>query len=454
MASPLDLPRSVALDILTRVTATDAYAEPLLDAALENNRVLDRRDRAFITELVYGTLRWRGRLDWAIRSASNVPLDRIEPDVLDLMRMAAYQILFLDRVPDSAAVDESVEMVKTRSRGKRAAGFVNAILRRIAREKDRIAWPEAASDPAGYLSVILSHPDWLARRLAEDFGPEAAARLCEANLSIPIVFVRANTLKTDRDALARLLAGEGVDTKPCIYSPDGLVVIGAAKPVFRTDAFAQGLLYIQDEASQLVSRLLAPEPDAQVLEVCAAPGGKTTHLAQLMEGRGRIVAIDIHPRKLAVLAGTCGRLGIGSVLPLAADGAVALPLRDGEAFDAILVDAPCSGVGTLRRNPERKWRLDPAEIGPLARLQGRILRSAAERLKPGGVLVYSTCTLLREENEAVVEEFIEEENFELAPPPEAFPEECRGLVGEGGIMRTYPETYGMDGFFAARMRRR
>ena len=177
-------------------------------------------------------------------------------------------------------------------------------------------------------------------------------------------------------------------------------------------------------------------------------------MAQLMEGLGRIVAIDIHPRRLTALARTCGRLGIGSVRALAADGAMALPLRDGEAFDAILVDAPCSGVGTLRRNPERKWRLDPGEIGPLALLQGKILRSAAKRLKPGGVLVYSTCTLLREENEEVVERFLEEGDFELEPPPAALPEACRGLVGEGGIMRTYPETHGMDGFFAARMRRR
>ena len=454
MARSDDPSRRIALEILSRISSRDAWAEPLLASAFRGNPILDGRDRAFVTEIVYGTLRWRGRIDRVLGTYSNIPLHRIDPGLLDLLRMGVYQILFLDRVPDSAAVDESVELAKTRARNRGAAGFVNALLRRVARERGAIDYPNPDSDPVGHISTTLSHPDWIVRRLADQFDTDDARRICEANNEVPRTFVRVNTLRARREDLICALQSEGVVCGPCTFSPEGIEVMYAPIPIAETDALRKGLLYIQDEASQLISRILAPEPGGQVLDLCAAPGGKATHIAQLMEDRGLIVAVDINPRKLRSLERTTKRMGVTSVRAMAADGTGGLPFGPEPVFDAILVDAPCSGIGTLRRNPERKWRLRPEDIVGLAGLQQRLLLCAARWLKPAGVLVYSTCTLFREENDLVVEAFLAKGGFDLEGVADSLPETCRGLVDEGGMFRTYPEAHGMDGFFAARMRRR
>jgi len=377
---------------------------------------------------------------------------------LQLLRLGVYQVLFMDRVPESAAVNESVRLAKALFKNEKITGFVNALLRSVIRDKNRDFFPPFAEKPVEHIVQFFSHPPWLAERWVKDFGPEVALRICAANNQKPPFTVRANTLKIGREALLQRLQEDGIPTQPTPYSPDGLT-LAKAPDLAKDPLFQEGMYFIQDESSQMIAFLLEPQPGERILDVCAAPGGKTTHLAQLMQNRGEIFALDLLGSKIKLIRENCHRLGITSVQVLEGDATQPLPIPEGIHFHRVLVDAPCTGLGILHRNPEAKWRRRPEDIPRLAKVQAAILDRASSCLNPGGILVYSTCTMTLEENERGVETFLAKRtDFEREDLSRTAPLFMRPLVSSEGFFRTYPERImgesgRMDGFFAARLRK-
>jgi len=436
--------RAVAARVLERVVTEGAFADLALDAELERRR-LAARDSALATELVYGTLRWQRYLDWILAPHSKRPLSTLDPRPLVLLRMAAYQIAILDRVPSFAAVNDAVTLA---GRGKPGvAGFVNAALRSFARRGVREREPRPPADPVEALAIRCSFPTWLAARWVERYGAVEAEALMRALNERPALTLRTNTLRLSREALGeRLAREEGLSPRPTAYAPEGLTVEPAGRPA-AWRAFADGACAVQDEASMLVAHLLEPQPGETVGDVCAAPGTKTTHLAQLMANRGRLLAFDPQPARLGLVREAASRLGVAVVETLEGTVEVLAPtFRD--TCDAVLVDAPCSNLGVLRRNPEVKWRRAPHDLAAAAIRQQAILAAAATMVRPGGRLVYATCSLEPEENEAVTRALIEARADFRPSPPATFP-----LPLEQGVLRCLPHRHGTDGFTAVRFRR-
>ena len=430
-----------------RVATTDAFADVLLAERLRAAR-LGAADSALATRLVYGTLAWQGRLDHHLAGLVRSPLARLEPAVHAALRLGLYQLLFLERVPAYAAVDSSVRLV---GRARRAAvGLVNAVLRRAAAAgRDGLPLPDAAADPHGRMAVEWSHPRWLVERWARDFETDELVRLLESDNVRGPVSIRANRLRTTRDALRAELAAAGAEAIDGEWAADALVVRRGAARLRATRVWRDGHFLFQGEASQLVAPLVAPAPGARVLDACAAPGGKSTHLAALV-GAGAVIALDVRAAGAARILAEARRLGADTVHALAADARLP-PFRSG--FDAILVDAPCSGLGTLRRHPEVRWRRGPEDVARLATLQREILDGVAPLVRPGGTLVYAVCTLLREENEDVIRAFL------AAWPRFVVDDLSRSLCGRvrealtgDGFLRTLPHRDYLDGFFIARLR--
>ena len=440
-------PRHAAFNILLRIEKERSYADILIDRELSLG-LLKGPDRGLLTELVYGVLRRQGTLDHIISRFSKQRLDKLERAVLLLLRLGLYQAFFLDRVPVSAAVNETVKLAHILA--PRAAGFINAVLRRADRERDSIEYPEKSSDPAGFISACYSNPRWISEQWIGQLGIEEAGALAQSMLATPPFTVRVNTLKTGREELRARLATEGVTAEPGRYSPFALHLSGPVQ-LGSLPSFREGLFTVQDESSQMAAILLAPQPGEQVLDLCAAPWGKTTHMAQLMDNRGAILACDASPRKLELVEETATRLGI-TIITTAPQNA-ARPLPTADRFDRILVDAPCSGLGVLRRNPEGKWWKTPQNVTELVSTQKAILRNSASRLETGGILLYATCSTTREENEAVVDDFLSHQSdFMLEDLHKLFPAYAE-LFTERGCFRSWPHRHGMDGFFAARLRR-
>ena len=436
--------REVAAHVLERVEADAAYPDVLLDHALGSHR-LSQRDVALTTELVYGTLRWQRYLDWILAPHSRRRLESLDARVRVLLRMAAYQIAFLERVPSFAAVNDAVALAP---RTPGVTAFVNAVLRSFARRGVREREPAPPRDPLEALATRRSFPTWIAERWVLRFGRPDAEALMGAMNERPPLTLRANTLRISRDALAaRLTAEEGLAWRPTQWAPEGLVVGPGGAPG-NWGAFADGSFVVQDEASMLVARLLEPRPGETIADVCAAPGTKTTHLAELMQNRGRVLAFDPQPGRLERVREAAGRLGITIVEPVEGTvEALASPFR--AACDGVLVDAPCSNLGVLRRNPDVKWRRQPADLATNAERQGRILDAAATMVKPGGRLVYATCSLEPEENEAVVQAFLAAHPEIRVDPPGEFPLP----IDPDGTLRCLPHRHGTDGFTAVRFRR-
>ena len=422
--------REVALDVLARVATRRAtLAEALAAPAAER---LDERDRGFLHELVLGTLRRRGWLDHVIARLSSRPLDRISPGVLDALRLGAYQLLFL-RVPPHAALSESVELARRVE--PRAAGFANAVLRRLQREGPPPE-PDPVADPVAWLTSAGSLPAWLAERWFARLGAEPAVARARALLAPLPTHVRLNPRVADAE---QQLAAAGVSLRPTAIPGAFEAEGGRLAPLAE-----RGLLYVQDAASQLVARLAADE--GRVLDACAAPGGKALLMADLGATRSRVIAAESSRRRLATLVRLRSRWGATNVIPLAAD---ALRPPFAVAFDAVLLDAPCSGLGTLARNPDIRWGLAPGDLAPHAARQAALLESLAPLVRPGGRLVYATCSVEPEENDGVVGPFLAAHpEFESEGlPPWAAP------FGDGGFVRLDPARHRTDSFFAARLRR-
>ncbi len=443
-------PRRIALDVLVEVEGKILPLDLLIERKFERHQGLKQVDYAFITEVVYGTLRWRGRIDWIIGRISRVKPERLERFILNLLRLGLYQILFMDRVPVSAAVNESVEMAKASGK-EEAAGFVNAVLRRVSDGKAEVEVPHS-NDPAS-VSVEHSHPLWLVERWVQELGTDETIELCRANNRIPPLSLRTNTLKTSRRKLLAEIKQEIPQAIPTRFSPEG-ILIDPPVPLLRIPHFREGWFQVQDESSQLVGHITDPKPGEMILDACAAPGGKTTHLAQLMGNRGNIYAADISARRLSLVKENCHRLGVGIVTPLRSDLTQPMVFTSQERFDRILVDPPCSGLGTLWRNPDIKWKRKEEEISTFREIQRAILDQVAPRTRKGGSLVYGTCTLTREENEEVMAGFIaEHRGFEVEDLRRILPQSLKPLTGEDGFLRSFTHRHGMDGFFAARLKR-
>lgn len=442
-AGPVAQARFEALRILVRVEGDRAFADIALEHALDR-AVLDPRDAALCTEIVYGTLRWLRHLDWRLGAHLHRPLARLDPWVRALLRLTAYQVLFLDRVPRWAAVDEAVSLAKLKSRTPGPAEFVNAVLRALTRAPGSPALP---ADPVQALGVRWSYPDWIVARWVARYGAPDAEAFMAAGNERPPVALRANRLRIDREALATRLRDEDLaEARPARLAPEGLVLEKGAAA--RLAPFAEGWCTIQDEASMLIGRLLDPQPGETVADTCAAPGTKTTHLAELMGNRGRIVAFDPQAARLALLGRGAARLGI-TIVQSHVGGAAALAPRWVGRCDRVLVDAPCSNLGVLRRNPEVKWRRTEDDLRRLQQKQRTILDAAASMTRPGGRLVYATCSPEPEENEQVVGPFLQTHREWAVDPPAEFPV----APDAGGVIRLFPHRHGTDAFTAVRLRR-
>ncbi len=446
-------PRLIAIRVIERVQRAGAYADLALHHALVQSR-MPPADRGLATELVYGTLRWRGRLDYLISKALDRDLAKLEPLVTSALRVGAYQLFFSDRIPANAAVDEAVRCVRAMGL-ERATGLVNAVLRRLARDGEGYALPDLASDPQGHLVHACSLPVWLADRWLEQYGPEEAAKLAMIMNEPAPVCIRVNRTKTTREALLPTFKEHHPDAELCRFAPDG-IVLGHKGDIGQDPSFMAGRMSPQDEASQLVVELLDPRSGDRILDTCAAPGTKSAAIAERLNGEGHVLALDRHPRRLRLVGRGMRRLEIGGVATLERDATKSLlDLADNEGpFDRILVDAPCSGLGSLRRNPDARWRLRPEDLTDLARLQREILESASAVLRPGGSLVYSTCTVTPEENESVIRGFMATRaKWRIASRDEA-PASLQTLIDEEGFLRLLPhrpECHDMDGFFAVRL---
>lgn len=443
-------PRGAAFEILLRIDKERSYADILIDRELSAGD-LQGPDRGLLTELVYGVLRRQGTLDHIIRQFSSQRLERLERAVLLLLRLGLYQIFYLDRVPVSAAVNETVKLAKKLV--PRASGFINAVLRNADRSRASIAYPDRDKDLAGYLAAAHSHPLWLTRAWIGQLGATEAEQLAKTMSEPPALTIRTNTLRTDRRQLMDILAAEGVQCEAGRFSPLA-IRINLSGPVSRLKAFQDGLFLVQDESSQLAALFLAPKAGERLLDACAAPGGKSTELAQLMGDQGGIIAGDVIGRKLKLIEENAARLGISSIRTVLIDAAKPLKSIGEEEFDRILLDAPCSGLGVIRRNPEGKWWKTAADVDDLARGQRAMLENLTGYLKPGGSLLYATCSTTVAENEEVIRDFLSRHNdYAVENLREFFPD-LHELFTADGFFRAWPHRHGMDGFFAARLKKK
>jgi len=449
-SAPAKSSRAIAADILHAVETRRAFADILLDRALEANN-LSSADRALATQIVYGTLRWRGRIDWALGLLTRKPLDDMDAYLKNVLRMTFYQILFLDRVPGYAAVNEAVELAK-RYGGRTAAGLVNAVARGSLREKDRLVKLDVDGDRVRRLAVTWSHPEWLVKTWLDYFGAGEIEALLKANNEEPPLVVRANRLKTTREELIRKLKEADIEVEAAPRAPQAIRIRGGAS-IEKLPGFAEGQFFVQGEASQLVAQLLDPQPGERVWDASAAPGGKATHLAELMDDVGEIVATDISARGIERLRQNIVRLRTASIRPVMADAAAPLSEDLAAPYDRILADLPCSGLGTLRSHPEAKWLKSEADVRRLSQIQKKILDRVSAYLKPGGTLVYSTCTLTRKENEDVVGDFLRRhKEYSLEDASDFLPDGAKAMV-RGKYFTALPHRDDTDGFFAARMRK-
>jgi 16S rRNA (cytosine967-C5)-methyltransferase len=442
--------RETALIVLKEVEEREAYLNLVL------NRVLTRQtfppvERSLLTELTAGVIQHLQTLDWVISLYTKRPLEKFTPWIRNILRIGTYQLLYLERIPEAAAVDESVKLAH-RYGHKGVAGLVNAVLRKIGRSKNDLPWPSREQDPALYLSLRHAYPLWMVRRWIKNMGFETAVAHCIAGNRRPPLTVRTNSLLLSRNELQSILQAEGTASQECRFAPEGLH-LNLTSGLTGLKSFQQGLFQVQGEASMLAAPLLNPQPGEQILDLCSAPGGKTTHLAALMKNQGRIIAADLYPHRLKLVQAAAKRLGIQIIQTENLDGR-ALPAKWQGAFQRVLLDAPCSGLGVIRRKGDLKWKRRPEDLAALSQLQLQLLHSAFQALCAGGVLLYSACTTEPEETSALISRFLAEESLarpvqltSLLPPALSGGEETKGQVF------LWPDRHNLDGFFLARIRK-
>lgn len=437
--------RRAALTVLERWRRHGAWVADTLGAVAERESLL-QRDAALAARLCCGVLQNMALCDFYIDCYSTVKAGKLEPKVLDILRVSVYQLVFMDRIPDTAAVNEGVRLCR-KTGFARASGLVNAVLRRVSENRSDL--PEVPGrGTAGYLSVMYSHPRWIVDELIGRIGYDAARELLALNNTPAPVTAQVNTLKSDVNKLVGALNAQGAETRPHGWL-DGCVMIERPGRLTELDAFKDGLFYIQDAAARLAVTAAAPKPGGKVLDACAAPGGKSLAAAVMMANRGEIISCDINERKLKRIDDSARRLGISIIRSRQSD-ARETPPEYTESFDAVIADVPCSGLGVIRKKPEIRYRAD-ARDKDIADTQLDILKGCSKCVKPGGVLIYSTCTFRRQENEDVIGRFLADaadfsaEEFTLPEPVGA---------SEGGMLTLWPNIHGTDGFFICKMRKR
>jgi 16S rRNA (cytosine967-C5)-methyltransferase len=423
--------------------------DALLEEVEKTAETEDPRDRDLFNALVFGVLRWRGRLDFILSRFSKRPLARIDPPVINILRVGLFQVAHLSRIPASAAVNTAVDAAKATG-APWAAAFVNAVLRRAAAEHAAVRFPDVHSQPVTALAAERSFPGWLLERWIQRYGLEETAALCDAVNRIPPLTLRVNTLKANRTDLAAALRAHAAEVEATVNAPDGLVIRRLRTRLLDMPLLHQGWFQVQDEASQLVSLLLDPRPGEAVLDACAGRGGKTGHLAQLMGNRGALTAMDNSAARLALLRAEMRRLGI-TIASVVEKDLQAAPVGEHQGrFDRVLLDAPCSGLGTLRRNPDIKWAAEESGLRRRHEIQTRLLEKASAYVKPGGVMVYAVCSPEPEETVDVIDAFLSSHPaFRIDRSPAPAP--LAGLLDDSGFLQTYPRLRYMDGFFAARL---
>ena len=437
--------RDVALRTLAACSRQGAWS----DGALKRNirdAGLGRRDAALATQLCAGVLQNRALCDFYIAAFSSVKPQKMEEKVLEAVRLGVYQLLFLDKIPDRAAVSSSVDLARHYAKNPRAAGLVNGVLRAVARSRD--ALPSLPSETVKHFSILYSHPEWLVREWLDLVGEEETKALLALDNRRPEITIQTNTLKCSGAELAAHLTKEGTSVQPHPYLPDCFYLSGSGD-LERLDAWKDGLFYVQDAAARMAVLAAGLRPGQRVLDTCAAPGGKSFAAAIAMQNEGSITACDIHPHKLKLISAGAQRLGLSLEAPQLQNGGEFRPEWE-SAFDAVITDVPCSGLGVIRKKPDIRYK-DPAELAGLPAVQERILCNAARYVRPGGILLYSTCTLRPGENQDVVRHFLDSRSdftcAEFVLP---------GPIGrvEEGMLTLWPQRTGTDGFFIARLVRR
>lgn len=441
--------RNIAAALLYKIQSGERTLDQLLELAAPQIQGLNRADRALLHAIVYGVLRWQARLDWVIDHLASRPGKKIDPLVRTILRMGVFQLHYLDRIPISAAVNTSVELTK-KNRRKWASGFVNSVLRRAADTGKNIPWPDRHTDPLAYLSTYHSFPRWLVARWIDHWGMEGTEALCQAINTIPKITIRTNTLCISRQELMEKIQTEAKGIGLTIHSPEGISFSSLVRPIAEWEAFRKGWFQVQSEAAQFIAHLLSPHHGHHIWDACAGLGTKTAHVAQLMNNKGRILATDISENKLSHLDAEMQRLGISIVEPFQLDLTQASSKWRADKYDRILVDAPCTGLGVLQKNPDGKWRGDPKGIENNGRRQLNLLENCAPYLKPGGFMVYAVCSIEPEENERVIERFLQKHpEFVIDHPKLNRVYKSNAFLTAKGFIKTIPHQHKMDGFFAA-----
>lgn len=442
--------REEAFLILNNITKKGAYSAIELRRGL-NNSNLKKNDKALVTEIVNGTLRNLIKIDWIIKKYIKIKWDKISDNIKNILRCGVYQIIFLERVPDSAVCNECVELSK-KYENIGASKFVNAVLRNISRGKNDIGVP-SIKDTAEYLSVEYSHPLWLVELWLKDYENEFTTKMLKANNEVPPLTIRTNKLKISKSELINLLDSCDIITSEGLYNDEAIIIKGISS-IESLEPFKKGYFQVQDESSMLVGKIIDPKPGDFIIDVCSAPGGKATHLAEIMSNKGRILSRDIYPHKLRLIQDNCNRLGI-TIIETELFDATVIDKDNYKKADSVLVDAPCSGLGLVRRKPDIRWKKRLKDLDELPMLQLDILKKASLYVKHTGVLVYCTCTLNKKENIQVVNEFIKSnDDFVLDNIERFLPENLYAPNKKDGFLELYPNIHNTDGFFIARMVRK
>lgn len=440
----MDYPRKIALEALYKIDNEEAYSNIVLDELLNKNRnALSNKDINFISELLYGVTTWKLTLDTIIQKYSKIKIKKISPWVINILRMGAYQIVFLDKVPKSAAVNESVNLCK--KYGVKSVGFVNAILRKIEK-KDYLELFEI-KDEIEKISKTNSMPQWIVKELAKEFDTEKVNEICENSNLKPKITIRVNNLKTTKNELIKKLQSKKIEVEEGIL--EDFLYLKNVKNITKLEEYKQGLFTMQDESAGLTALVLNPKEGENILDCCSAPGGKTTYIAEIMNNNGNIIAWDLHKKRLEKVKENSKRLGI-NIIKTEVNDATILKEEYIEKFDKILIDAPCLGLGVIKRKPDIKWQRKFEDIIEISKIQEKILNICSKYLKKGGILVYSTCSIIQAENDIIIQNFINDSIFDLEEINNINVNKIENKIERKGVKKLYPNEK-MDGFFIAKL---
>ncbi|SFQ18099.1 16S rRNA (cytosine(967)-C(5))-methyltransferase RsmB [Caldicoprobacter faecalis] len=450
MKTKIDAARDTALRILKEVNHNGKYANISLKHHLRRARLSDR-DAAFVTQLVYGTLERQITIDWILNKFCS--LKRANPWAINILRMGCYQIMYMDRVPDFAVCDESVKLCRKYC-NKALAGFVNGVLRNIVRHKQDISFPSKEEDPVFNLSLTYSYPVWLVKKWVDDYGIAVAETMVmPAGSHGDYVTIRVNRNRITKDELKERFIRQGIQCEDGLYIKDEALRLCSAGDIENNRLYAEGFFTVQGESSMLVVRVLDPQKGELIIDACSAPGGKATHMAELMGNEGRILAWDVHPQRVELIRLNAKRLGATIVEPQQQDAREFQACLEGQA-DRVLIDAPCSGWGVIYKKPDIKNSIKREDLDELYELQSQIISTCSRYVKPGGILVYSTCTMNVDENQRVIEKFLERNpHFVLDDFTYLLPEGLKDSVVQPGMIQLIPSRDGIDGFFITRLKR-